>query len=468
MSRLTRREVLAALAAAPALGCTGSDVGLPGDGRAPVPTRDWEGLGEPDLDHFPLGVQSGDPLPRGLLLWTRYLGAAELTAHLWAWKGEEWIPLVSLPASPDDQGLVHLDAGDLPVDAGIAFQFEDAEGRLSPVGHGRTALDRDAWSVVRFGATSCLHQSREVYPNLTAAVERGPLDFWLWLGDTVYVDAYDGYDAIAGVWERNFARPDFQAVLSRVPGVFTWDDHEIYNDWTEDPEAHAHRFDDGYAAFFGYTPLRRHPTEERRIYRSLRFGRTAEVFVLDCRGERDEANGIYLSEAQMQWLKEGLSSSRCTWKIVVNSVPITDLPGPYDVPLVIRDRWDGYPEQRQEILSHIADNDLRGVLWVTGDVHHPALCRIDGVGPGARILEAFTGPSGSNLNPLGSLIMDEDQFAWSDTAWNAARFEVNAAGFGRIVWVTDADETLCEAIIDDRGNILSLEWRVQEFEGAAP
>ena len=72
-----------------------------------------------------------------------------------------------------------------------------------------------------------------------------------------------------------------------------------------------------------------------RIWRSFRWGHSAEVFVLDCRGERRPSTrsvnptreSVYISRAQMDWLKAGLRASPAVFKFIVNSVPIYGRPG---------------------------------------------------------------------------------------------------------------------------------------------
>ena len=81
------------------------------------------------------------------------------------------------------------------------------------------------------------------------------------------------------------------------------------------------------------------------LWQSFRWGRTAELFLLDCRGERrpstlGSARPIFVSDAQLDWLREGLAASRSVFKIVVTSVPIGRLSGEIYAPP--HNRWEGY------------------------------------------------------------------------------------------------------------------------------
>ena len=64
------------------------------------------------------------------------------------------------------------------------------------------------------------------------------------------------------------------------------------------------------------------------LYRSLRWGRHLELFVLDTRSYRDPNSALdsqqqpktMLGSEQLAWLKDGLASSSATWKVIVSSV----------------------------------------------------------------------------------------------------------------------------------------------------
>ena len=140
-------------------------------------------------------------------------------------------------------------------------------------------------------------------------------------------------------WRYNRADEHHKAFLRRVPMIAQWDDHEVINDfgaaWDSLPQLPARA---GYRnlvaagrdAFFAWNPIRRHPREPGRVYRSFRFGRHVELFLLDARSyrglndaaARPEAPKPLLGEAQLAWLLDGLSRSDASWKIVSSDVPL--------------------------------------------------------------------------------------------------------------------------------------------------
>jgi alkaline phosphatase D len=275
------------------------------------------------------------------------------------------------------------------------------------------------------------------------------------MGDTIYAGPDHSLEGYRATWAENFAVQGLQDMFTATPSIPGWDDHEMANNWDQDPPE-PEELAAGYQAFFEHAPMRRHGSHPNRIWRSFRYGHTAEVFVLDCRGERIFRER-YISPRQMEWLKRGLAASTATWKVIVNSVPITDFPGPYDAPIAFDDRWEAYPEQRAELLDFITGNDLQGVLFVSGDFHQCALARIDPEGPANHLLEFVTGAVASNNNLLAPLIQDGEQFPYSDAVWSTTLFELDHFGFARITVVNDGNDTVFDGMIDTRGHILWYE-----------
>lgn len=163
----------------------------------------------------------------------------------------------------------------------------------------------------------------------------------------------------------------------------TWDDHEVADNW--DPESiDPARLETAREAFFENLALRRlPPPNENRVWRSFRWGRTLEIFVLDCRSERRPStrNGPdaqCISRTQMDWLKAGLAASTAAFKIIANSVPIANFPGAFD--LQANDRWEGYPAQRAELLDFLTGRAIRGVVFVSGDFHLATVAHLEATG----------------------------------------------------------------------------------------
>ena len=104
------------------------------------------------------------------------------------------------------------------------------------------------------------------------------------------------------------------------------------------------------------------------------------------------------------------------FKIIVNSVPITNMPPIWD--LAAADRWEGYPSQRNELLDHIGDNGIDNVWFLSGDFHVCFAAKVepDASGKAGQTWEVAV--TGGNSNPLGESLtwLYEEQFPYSTSS----------------------------------------------------
>ncbi len=449
----TRRELLGTLVAGAAVpACTGGDW-EPRAPRVGDPDSDWTAEA-PDVSAFPLAAMAGDPLPDGLLLWTKYTGTSDLELRWATWDGQAWSATSSESVAVADGGFVHHELTGIAADTPVAFQFVDGDGAASASALGRTAPARGTGGTLRILATACSKWRDEGHPVFPNAIARGAYDVVLWAGDTVYT--YDQtLEEYRDRWALYFASADFQTAYTAGANVFSWDDHEVTNNWEGD-DVPPNQLANGVAAFYEHTPTRRGP--DGQLWRSFRMGDIVEIIVLDCRGERDYDAGIYLSPQQMEWAKATIASSPCRWKMVVNSVPIANMPELFDaVEEVQRDRWEAYPDQRQELLDAVAD--VPGVFFVSGDFHMPFVARVEPDGPSRHVWDIVCGAAGSNGNPIGALMHRQpdlyaDQFPWSETPRTATLIDLDDAGFMRVRFVGEDDLTYFDGLWDDQGRLL--------------
>lgn len=456
-----RRELLLAAAAAATLtACPGGDdddSALPGPDPAPdvpVEPAPWGSApGTLDGALFPLGVQSGDPLPDAAIVWTKYVGAAALTLTV-VGEGDGWEPVREQGVTPDDVGVVKLDVSGLQPGRSHRYVFTDADGRRSRVGRFRTAPAAEEWRRFVFGATSCTKQNHAPFPCLSAAAAE-ELEFFLLLGDTVYCDDSNTPPGYQECWAENLGTAGYLDLRASTPTIMTWDDHEVTNvnggTWDVNPA----RWEAASGEFWRHNSIRPQ-AELGRVWRRFTYGTVVDLFVLDCRQERDPDAGLYVSRAQMDWLKAGLAESTAALKIIMNSVPMAHLAvgqpleGVYD--LVADDRWQGFPEQRAEILDHILGEAIDGVLWVSGDVHFGAVTTLELEGPWAGHKEVIAGPGGHSLS-IFELLEEREPFLRLVGPSNWVRFDVDP-GLGTV------DLTF---VGDDGGSLANLTLALSEL-----
>ncbi|WP_432072485.1 alkaline phosphatase D family protein [Streptomyces wuyuanensis] len=382
------------------------------------------------------GVASGDPLPDGVLLWTRVTpapdalpgsGRGPATEVGWEVAEDRGFTRVvadgQATATAATDHTVKVDVRGLLPATTYFFRFTSG-GTVSATGRTRTAPAADAAAPgVRFGVVSCANWESGYFAAYRHLAARADLDAVLHLGDYIYEYGTGGYPADKYVVRRHEpgheittladyrtrhgkykTDADLQELHAAHPLVAIWDDHEIANDaWAGGAENHTPGTEGDYAAraaaakraYFEWMPVR--TSTEGTVYRRLRFGRLADLHLLDLRsfrseqasvgsGKVDDPERTITGRAQLDWLKSGLASSDATWKLVGTSVmispvafgsvpahllgPIAELLGlPKEGLAVNVDQWDGYTDDRRELLKHLTDRGIKNTVFLTGDIH---------------------------------------------------------------------------------------------------
>jgi alkaline phosphatase D len=70
-----------------------------------------------------------------------------------------------------------------------------------------------------------------------------------------------------------------------------------------------------------------------------------------------------LGKAQMEWLKNAIVTSEATFKFICIGSQALNEVTPFDA-------FHHYPIEYYDLLNFISDNDLKGVLFMSGDCHH--------------------------------------------------------------------------------------------------
>ena len=390
----------------------------------PAPARAAPG---PHAYPFTLGVASGDPLPQGVVIWTRlaprpFEPAAGLPdrdyAVRWQVAEDDGFSRVvrdgAATAAAAYGHSVHVDVRGLEPGRDYFYRFRSGT-HLSPVGRTRTAPARSARPAgLRFGIASCQSYTDgwyTAYRHLAAE----DLDVLFFLGDYIYEGAVDSAGGSRGdtslrlpdtfelatdtldLYRMRYALyrtdPDLQAAHAACPWALTWDDHEVQDNYA----AAVSRFDlpaadffvqraNAYRAYWENQPLRRprRPAgADMPLHRRLRFGDLADAYILDTRqyrsdqacgdglragcGERHEPGRTLLGPAQREWLLGGMRHSGARWNLLAQQVMMAECRYGGDAGRLDMDKWDGYPADRAAILGTAAR--IPGTVVLTGDIH---------------------------------------------------------------------------------------------------
>ncbi|MEU1980804.1 alkaline phosphatase D family protein [Nocardia sp. NPDC019395] len=330
---------------------------------------------------FGHGVASGDPLPDGVIIWTRVTvspaavpgsGYGEPANVRWEVAEDDGFATIvaagTVTAVADSDHTVKVDVRGLAPAREYHYRFASS-GEVSAAGRTRTAPELSAAPArLRFGVVSCSNWEAGWFAAYRHLAARDDLDAVIHLGDYLYEGAAGSGKSRAGSvrWHEPAHEivsladyrirhaqyktdPDLLALHARVPFICTWDDHESANNsWSGGAENHDPATEGAWSdrqaasvrAYLEWMPVRAEGTAAApRIYRRLRFGTLAELSMLDLRSYRDAQPGPVSRGAddpgrtitgapQMEWLTAGLVSGSARWQLVGNSVMISPLAFP--------------------------------------------------------------------------------------------------------------------------------------------
>ncbi|WP_458243736.1 alkaline phosphatase D family protein [Streptomyces sp. MAI_2237] len=440
-----RRRFLTAGAAV--LGAAASaQLWLPGTARAAENTV-------PD-GVFSLGVSSGDPLPDGIVLWTRLApdplnGGGmpdEVVPVQWEIAEDERFRKTArrgvAQARPEYGHSVHVDVRGLRPGRAYWYRFR-VGAQISPAGRTRTAPHpHGKGGSLRVALASCQNWQHGYFTPYADMLDQDP-DVVLFVGDYIYESTPSsagprrhegtGEPYTLEQYRNRYAQyrsdPDLAAMHANAPWVVTFDDHEVDNDWAgeipQDPAKQPHdafvaRLTAAFQAYYEHMPVRASAIPDGphiQMYRRLEFGRLARLNVLDTRQFRtDQATTqegarspsmTMLGAEQKQWLLDGLHDSPARWNLIASQIMMaeTDLQVG-DGKLWYYDAWDGYQVERNALLGEFAD--VRNPVVLSGDRHLTMISdlRTDYADPESDVVGAeFVGTSISSNG-------DQDQAAF--------------------------------------------------------
>ncbi len=455
----TRRDVIRAAFAFSAAGIAAS--------LLPKPARAY-GFETPRFTGYPftLGVASGYPRADGVSLWTRLApeplqpdgGMVPDMIHLgWEIASDDKFAKVvhkgSVRAVPELAHSVHVDVRGLEPGRWYWYRFTCGD-EVSPIGRTRTAeaigtkLDR-----LRFAVASCQHYEQAYFSAHRHLLDEN-LDLMFFVGDYIYESNW-GDDLVrrhVGPEADTLARyrvrhaqyktdRDLQQIHAAVPWAFTWDDHEVENDYAGaqsenlDPSFLLRRAA-AYQAFFEHMPVpltMRPHANEMRIYDTLDYGDLARFYLVDNRQYRapqvcpdpykgggstdvlpsecpqvNDPSRSMLGATQERWLEQRFAASRAQWNVIAQQTIFSRFGGLRDDEMSAwTDGWDGYPATRERVVTSLQAHAVRNPVILGGDIHATVVANVHreaGNPESAKVAAEFCGTS------LASQGWSEDMF----------------------------------------------------------
>ncbi len=217
------------------------------------------------------------------------------------------------------------------------------------------------------------------YPALAAMMRLKP-DFFIGTGDNVYYDSHDDEEAtdIAGMrrkWHEQLVQPRFTELFTHTATYWEKDDHDHrYNDCDREGDR-APSSDLGIRIFREQVPVADPADPEAKTYRTFRLNKNLQIWLVEGRDYRspnkmeDGPDKTLWGAEQIAWLKQTLSQSDATFKILISPTPMVGPDDAYKIDNHANHR--GFRTEGRAFFDWIVERKLheQGFYLICGDRH---------------------------------------------------------------------------------------------------
>lgn len=197
-------------------------------------------------------------------------------------------------------------------------------------------------------------------------------EFMLWLGDNVYYREPDWYTKAGMIHRYTHSRaiPELQPMLGSMHHYAIWDDHDYGPNDSDRGWFLKDSSLDVFEMFWGNPTFGLHD-----IPGAISYFQWSDIdfFLLDNRyyrspNDRKTGEKTILGEAQKEWLIDALSYSHAPYKVVAMGGQFLNTLNAYETYSNY-----GFEKERQEIIDLIYAENIKGVIFLSGDRHHSEL-----------------------------------------------------------------------------------------------
>ncbi|MBL0015526.1 MAG: alkaline phosphatase family protein [Bacteroidetes bacterium] len=200
------------------------------------------------------------------------------------------------------------------------------------------------------------------------AIGKDSGDLMLWLGDNIYLNEVD-WNTRTGIYYRYTHGRSYkvlQPLLASMSHYAIWDDHDYGPNDADRSFVHK---DLTYKAFQDFWANPGYGVHGQGGVTSMFTWSDCDFFLLDDRTFRSP-NGLksaqreMLGKAQVDWLIDALKGSQAPFKFVCVGGMVLSTADVYENYIHVA------PEERKRLLDAIQLEEIKGVIFLTGDRHH--------------------------------------------------------------------------------------------------
>lgn len=239
---------------------------------------------------------------------------------------------------------------------------------------------------IRFATGSCAYINEKRYDRpgtpyggdyrIFESIHEKDPDFMIWLGDNFYLREAD-WNTRTGILHRfthNRSTPELQPLLGSAHHYAIWDDHDYGPNNSDRGWWKKNVTMEAFEMFWANPSF-----GVGNIEGAITFFEWGDLdfFLLDNRYYRSPNNLLddektILGEKQLQWLFDGLATSRAPFKFVAMGGQFLNNSGEHETYMNY-----GFAPERQKIIDFIYKQNIEGVFFLSGDRHFTELSKLE-------------------------------------------------------------------------------------------
>lgn len=252
---------------------------------------------------------------------------------------------------------------------------KDAQGAINRLqGWFRTPPDEDTIEPILLATSTCQYFWNYDDPErgfkTYDSMRRQKPDLFLQTGDYVYYDRpgpmADTVNKARHKWHAMNGWPSLRRFLQQTPIYMLKDDHDLLSDdaWRETEDLGELTYSKGLKIWQENVPL------EDKPYRTFRWGRDLQIWLVEGREYREQDQSLPVSERsiwgaeQKEWFQTTVEASDATFKLLITPTPVV---GPDRDKKADNHANKRFEEEGRWLRSFIRDQD--GMFIVCGDRH---------------------------------------------------------------------------------------------------
>ena len=199
-------------------------------------------------------------------------------------------------------------------------------------------------------------------------------DLMIWMGDNVYLREADWYSRTGIFYRYTHTRslPEVQPLLASTHHYATWDDHDFGPNNSDRSFRNKDDALDAFELFWGNPGF---GVSGKPGVTTMFQWADIDFFLMDNRyyrtpNRRGTGKREILGEHQVDWLIDALCASYAPFKVVV-------MGGQFLNPVFGFENHINHVEEREKLLRAIDENDIDGVIFLSGDRHHSELSKME-------------------------------------------------------------------------------------------